>query len=241
MNYIQRVTAISNRSSLGTPDNLPFYRRVLGAVWDVKPNTSPKYRYEVNCIQQAIDDVSYLEKIPYSHPSYDSLFTTATKLKQSVDNRLEALSRSSLQKNTSSSKSSTVSSLSSSLESVLPLFKEMDDYLTEEIKKFDSPGTFSIMEQLKKEKALSVTPSSSSSSSELMTSDEREYSKKMASLYRLSLTKNYFHSLEKLIKNKDVILDEDDEKLRLFLTKFIDCFLVGNSSERLQGNFIIFF
>ena len=109
--------------------------------------------------------------------------------------------------------------------SLLEKFQLLDEYIKIELEQYqcnqiepkDSPTTIQ---------------------SSLSDIEKQEIERKKAIYFRLEMMKTYLQSLEKAIKNKD-ISDEMCQKIQdvSYWRRFLDCLLLGTSSERVKGKF----
>lgn len=209
MNLLQRIRP-AKPQVIENLENLPIWKRIYERVWCVAPNTTPKYKHELNCIQQALTDVMILEKVQYDSKSFHELARVTDSLKNQIQQRLDLPSQ-------------------SKLISPSPIFKLIDEVLTEEMKKYPLGNELSI------EPAQENTSNGFPDSPILNNEAERTAVKVN---YRLHFARNYFQSLDKLLRSNEISHDLSQMKGvngNLFpFHSFVECLLIGNSSERIQ-------
>lgn len=212
MNFFQRIQPLKPALLNVNIENLPGWKRFVNKVWNVAPNTTPKYKHELYCIQQALDDVSVIEKVPYNTPVFNELETVTTLLRQKISERLELPSQTKLS----------------------PIFKLIDEILTEEIQKYPIPEKLSVELARAKEE----TPETAKQ----LTASPAPLSTAVSVQYRLQLTKNYFQSLDKLYSSEDLAVNSDNNQQNIFpFIPFVECLLLGTSSERIQRKLVLLF
>lgn len=217
MNFFQRIQPLKPALLNVNIENLPGWKRFVNKVWNVAPNTTPKYKHELYCIQQALDDVTVIEKVPYNTPVFNELDTVTTLLRQKITERLELPSQ-------------------TKLTTPSPIFKLIDEVLTEEIQKYPIPEKLSVELARAKEE----TPETAKQ----LTASPAPLSTAVSVQYRLQLTKNYFQSLDKLYSSEDltVNISSDNNQQNIFpFIPFVECLLLGTSSERIQRKLVLLF
>lgn len=205
MNFLSRIT--SNKTSallLSSTNELnPIWKRIGDKLWNIPMNTTVKYRHEISCIDQAINDVTAIEKIPNVGIAYEELFNISTQIKSAVDTKFPD------------------SNLSQVTSSRRDIFKIIDEELQKEINKCAVADVLALDETYTKDPKVVIA-----------NVPNEEYKTKLALLYRLHLTKNYFQSMEKAFQSNEI---PEDSGYSFTASKFLDCLLLGTASERIQG------
>jgi hypothetical protein len=187
---------------------LAGWRWAVDKVWNSPMNTKINYQHEISCVQQAINDITVLEKIPHVHPAYNELFQISNDIKQKISPLKVSPDES--------------------------IFQAIDKLLSMEIEKNTLPGVLAFDPQLPRDPKVHRIHDQTSTI----------YQHKLSLLYRLHLTRNYFQSMDKAVKENGIPLENTSNSDNKDITtqavvfdykKFLECLLVGTASERIQG------
>jgi hypothetical protein len=193
---------------------LAGWRWAVDKVWNSPLNTKINYQHEISCVQQAINDITVLEKIPHVHPAYNELFQISNDIKQKISPMKVPAGES--------------------------IFQTIDKLLSMEIEKNTLPGVLAFDPQLPRDPKVHRIHDQTSTIYQQKLS--LLYRLHLTRNYFQSMDKavtengipleNTSNSDNKDISTQAVVFD---------YKKFLECLLVGTASERIQGERKAFF